>query len=256
MTYKELKAWQKADAFTMDDMSIVKPDPQGFLTKQSNKVPARERWKPRLDSMPFAVVNSLLVAHNSLLFVSLVMFTLLLPLSPLAAGTAEAAESRYKRTIESYALPDVVLVNQDGKKVRLKNLLSSGRPVIVDFIFGTCTTICPVLSAGFTNLQQKLGPDSPKVHLVSISIDPENDTPQVMKDYLKRFRAKPGWDFLTGSRRDIDSVMKAFDAYIPNKMSHYAVNFIKAPNANTWVRINGLMSSAEFLAECRKAGIP
>ena len=189
-----------------------------------------------------------MTVYKKILFAAFLMLCVM-------GGAAEAADSRYKRTVESYTMPDVVLVNQDGKKVRLKNLLLSDRPVIVDFIFGTCTTICPVLSAGFTNLQHKLGPDSQKVHLVSISIDPENDTPKIMKDYLKRFRAKPGWDFLTGSRRDIDSVMKAFNAYIPNKMSHYAVNFIKAPGADTWVRINGLMSSADFMAECEKAGI-
>jgi protein SCO1/2 len=179
-----------------------------------------------------------------------------LALAPcIMGGSAEAAERKYQRTVETYTIPDVVLINQDGKKVRLRKLLLSEKPVIVDFIFGTCTTICPVLSAGFSNLQHKLGPESGKVSLVSISIDPENDTPKVMKDYLKRFRAKPGWDFLSGSRKDIDSVMKAFDAYIPNKMSHFAVNFIKAPDADTWVRINGLMSSADFMSEGEKAGI-
>jgi len=167
----------------------------------------------------------------------------------------EASDKKYERSVETYTIPDVVLVNQDGKKVRLRNLLLSERPVIVDFIFGTCTTICPVLSAGFSNLQHKLGPESGKVSLVSISIDPENDTPKVMKDYLQRFRAKPGWDFLSGSRNDIDSVMKAFDAYMPNKMSHYPLNFIRRPADNKWVRLYGLMSSADFMREGEKAGI-
>ena len=170
-------------------------------------------------------------------------------------GPAEAADKKYQRSVETYTIPDVVLINQDGKKVRLRNLLLSEKPVIVDFIFGTCTTICPVLSAGFTNLQHKLGPESGKVSLVSISIDPENDTPKVMKDYLKRFRAKPGWDFLSGSRTDIDSVMKAFDAFMPNKMAHYPLNFIRSPADRKWVRLYGLMSSADFMSECEKAGL-
>jgi protein SCO1 len=139
--------------------------------------------------------------------------------------------------------------------VLLKDLLNSDKPVIVEFIFATCTTICPVLSAGFTNLQQKIAPDTQKVRLVSISIDPENDTPKAMKEYLKRYRSKPGWDFLTGSRPDIDRVMHAFNAYIPNKMLHYPLTFIGLPNSGKWVRINGLMSTSEFMAECRKAGI-
>ena len=168
---------------------------------------------------------------------------------------SEAAPAPYKRTVENYSIPDLVLVNQNGKKVQLKSLLTSSKPVVVDFIFGTCTTICPILSVGYTNLQQKLGADSQKVQLVSISIDPENDSPNNMKDYLKRYQAKPGWDFLTGSRADIDKVMYAFNAYIPNKMSHYPLTIIRTPADGKWVRIFGLLSSSEFMEETRKAGI-
>lgn len=167
-----------------------------------------------------------------------------------------AAETKYQRTIENYAMPDVVLVNQNGARVRFKELMQSNKPVIVDFIFGTCTTICPILSVSFANFQQKLGPDSPKVQLVSISIDPENDSPKVMKEYLKRYRAKPGWDFLTGSRADIDKVMYAFNAYIPNKMSHFPLTLIRSSKDGKWIRIFGLMGSSEFFEECRKVGIP
>ena len=170
-------------------------------------------------------------------------------------GLPAQAPAPMVRTIESYTVPDVVLVNQDGTKVKLKAMLESGEPVIVDFIFGTCTTICPVLSAGYANLQAKLPPGASKLHLVSISIDPENDTPKVMRDYLKRYRAKPGWDFLTGRREDVDTVMRAFNAYIPNKMSHYPLTMIRDPKTGKWIRIFGLMSSSEFVAECRKVGI-
>jgi protein SCO1/2 len=170
-------------------------------------------------------------------------------------GYANAEDKKYKRTREKYAIPDVVLINQNGQKVHLQNLMQTGKPVILDFVFGTCTTICPILSAGFANLQQKLGTDAQKVHLVSISIDPEHDTPKVMADYLKRYRAKPGWDFLTGSRADIDKVMYAFNAYISNKMYHYPLTLIKTPGESNWIRIYGLLSSSEFMAECNKAGI-
>ena len=162
---------------------------------------------------------------------------------------AGAAEKRYQRSVEKYTVPDVVLVNQDGSKVRFKSFLETDRPVMLDFIYGTCTTICPVLSASFVNLQQKLGADVHKVRLVSISIDPENDTPKVMKDYLKKYRAKPGWDFFTGSRADIDQVMRAFSAYIPNKMSHFPLTLIRSPKDGRWIRINGLMSSSELMDE-------
>lgn len=190
------------------------------------------------------------------LFIETLRFLLIIPVVLISmTGMVDAATTTYKRTTESYLMPDVTLINQDGKRIRFKSLMESDKPVVVDFIFGTCTTICPILSAGFTNLQKKLGADSTKVHLVSISIDPENDTPKIMKEYLKRYQAKPGWDFLTGSRKDIDRVMKAFDAYIPNKMSHYPLTLIRIPQNGQWVRIFGLLSSSEFVEETKKVGI-
>ena len=184
-----------------------------------------------------------------------ILLLLLLAVLPFVVQQAFAEELKYKRTIENYSMPDVTLVNQNGTKVKFKSLLDSRKPVVVDFIFGTCTTICPILSVGFANLQQKLGQDAQNVQLVSISIDPENDTPKIMKQYLKRYAAKPGWDFLTGSRADIDRVMYAFNAYIPNKMSHYPLTLIRTPSDGKWIRIFGLLSSSEFLDETRKAGI-
>lgn len=165
--------------------------------------------------------------------------------------TACAAPA-YQRTLEKYTVPDVTLINQDGKRVKLGSLVDSGKPVVVDFIYGTCTTICPVLSAGYTNFQRKLGSNTRAVQLISISIDPEHDTPAVMKKYLKNYRAQPGWDFLTGSRENIDRVMRAFDAYIPNKMSHYPIMFMKAPGDLQWVRIYGLIGTSDFMNEYTK----
>jgi len=189
--------------------------------------------------IPFLQISSLVVIF---------LFVCIIPVRP-----THAADIRYKRSIEKYNIPDVVLINQDGKKVRLQSLLNSDVPVIVDFIYGTCTTICPVLSAGYVNLQRKLDADNQKVRLISITIDPENDSPKVMKEYLKRYRAKPGWDFLTGSRADIDTVMRAFNAYIPDKMSHYPLNMIRMPKNGNWVRLFGLMSTKEFLNEYQQA---
>jgi len=193
--------------------------------------------------------------NKIVLFRQRIFLLLITAMLTIGAGSSPAADKSYQRTIENYNLPDVVLINQDGKKVRLKSIVNSDKPVVVDFIFGTCTTICPILSVGYANLQKKLGTDSQRVHLVSISIDPEHDTPKVMKEYLKRYSARPGWDFLTGSRTDIDKVMKAFNAYIPNKMSHYPLTLIKSPHESHWIRIFGLLSSSEFMEETRKSGI-
>ncbi len=178
----------------------------------------------------------------------------LLPILALciAATPALAAERRYERSVQNYTIPDVVLINQDGEEVHLKTFVEGDQPVVVDFIYGTCTTICPVLSAGYVNLQKKLAKEGRKVRLISITIDPENDTPKVMKDYLKRYRAAAGWDFLTGSRADIEKVMTAFNAYIPDKMSHYPLNMIRNPKDGSWVRLLGIISSKDFMAEYKQ----
>jgi len=168
------------------------------------------------------------------------------------AVPAEARQS-YKRTTEKYKVPDVTLINQQGVKVPLRNILQSGRPVMFDFIYTTCTTICPVLSAGFTNFQRKMGADAAKAHLVSISIDPENDIPPKMREYLMRYQARPGWDFLTGSRSDIDKVIAAFDTGASNKMSHLPIIIIWSPATGTWTRIYGLLGTTDLIEEYKRA---
>ena len=189
--------------------------------------------------------------HTSLPALVVAGLVCLVTLITSPVGSALAAPA-YERTLERLSIPDVTLINQDGKRVKLLALVNSGKPVVVDFIYGTCTTICPVLSAGYTNFQRKLGADTRSVQLISVSIDPENDGPAVMKKYLKNYRAQPGWDFLTGSREDINRVMRAFDAYIPNKMSHFPIMFLKAPGDEQWVRIYGLIGTSDFIKEYTK----
>jgi protein SCO1 len=174
------------------------------------------------------------------IFLSAVFFSLV--------GQVEAAP-KYKRTVEKYKVPDVTLVNQEGERVHLKSLLEGDKPVILDFIYGTCTTICPVLSIGFSHFQKQLGADVVNVRLVSISIDPDNDTPQVMKEYLARYNAREGWDFLSGKREDVILVMKAFDAYVVNKMNHYPLTILHAPGSKHWIRITELLGSSDLMRE-------
>ena len=168
-------------------------------------------------------------------------------------GQVQAAtKEKYKRTVENYIVPDIMLVNQDGVKVNLRTLLSSKKVVMVDFIFTTCTTICPVLSAGFSNFQKRIGSDSKNVHLVSISIDPEHDTPKKMKEYLKRYDAQPGWDFLTGTRKDIKMVLDALNAYTVDKMYHLPLALLHSSADSQWVRIYGLIGTSDLIAEYEK----
>jgi len=161
------------------------------------------------------------------------------------------SKGAYARSVKHYTVPAVTLLNQDGKRVNIKSLVDSGKPVIVNFIYTTCTTICPVLSASFTNLRKELGADLDKYQFISISIDPEHDRPEQMKKYLSRFTNQKGWDFLTGSREDIGRVLKAFDAVVADKMSHEPLYLLRGKHSDEWVRIKGLTWSTDLLNELK-----
>jgi protein SCO1/2 len=166
---------------------------------------------------------------------------------PLAHG-----KMYYKRTVEKYTIPDVTLITQEGKEVHLKSILDSEKPVVLDFIYGTCTTICPILSVGYAHFQKELGPEADSVQLVSISIDPDNDTPELMRAYLQRYGAQPGWDILTGKRENVVAVLTEFDAYVTNKMNHFPLTLLHAPGSDTWIRLDGLLSASDIMKEFKK----
>ena len=177
---------------------------------------------------------------------------LLAVVAPALAAIAWGEEGAgYRRTVARYEVPDLALVNQDGARVRLPQALAADKPVVLNFFFSTCTTVCPVLSAGFSTLQKTLGAQAREVRLVSIAIDPDHDTPEVLRGYRERFGAGPEWELLTGSREDIDRVLRAFEAYSPNKMTHRPLSFLRPPGGDSWVRIDGLIGVSDLMAEYR-----
>jgi protein SCO1/2 len=176
-----------------------------------------------------------------------------LAISETQIGVQAADLPEYKRSVHDYSIPDVTLINQDGKKFKFRELTRQGKVVILDFIFGTCTTICPVLSASFVNFQNRLGLETSKVHLVSVSIDPEHDSPSVLREYLRKFRAKPGWDFYTGRKEDVESITNSFGAYTSDKMAHFPLTFVYSPVQRRWFRIDGLIATSQLMQEYEKA---
>lgn len=155
----------------------------------------------------------------------------------------------YSRSLHDYQLPDVEVVNMAGEKTSLLEEVNSGKPVMVNFIFTTCTTICPVMSATFAQVQSELGTESDAVRMISFSIDPEHDTPERLREYAGRFNAGPQWQFLTGSLANSVAIQKAFDVYRGNKMNHEPTTLMKGADGNTWVRIDGLARAADIVAE-------
>jgi len=166
---------------------------------------------------------------------------------PHAAHRAMMNKANYQVSDVAYDVPNVSLLDSEGSAVALKALLDSGQPVALNFIFTTCTTICPVMTVTFAQMQQLLGPDAGRVHLVSISIDPEYDRPEVLAAYAQQFKAGDNWTFLTGGTDDIVAVLKSFDSYAGAKMNHKPVTLLKNPESAAWIRIDGL-ANGESLA--------
>lgn len=168
---------------------------------------------------------------------------------PHAHHRAAMQNPGYQVSDHDYVIPDVRLLDRSGSDIALQSLLDSGRPVALNFIFTTCTTICPVMTVTFAQMQQVLGPDAERVHLVSISIDPQYDRPAILEAYARQFRAGDNWTFLTGDTSDIVTVLRSFDSYTGSKMSHRAVTLLKRPESSTWTRIDGLPNGETLARE-------
>ncbi len=161
--------------------------------------------------------------------------------------------SELKRTTERYSPAQVRLRDQFGNKVSIDDLLGQDKPVLVNFIYTTCTAICPPMSATFSKVQADLGADAEKIVMISISIDPEHDSPDVLQAYAKRFKAKSQWIFLTGSLDDSIKVQQSFNAYHGDKMNHSPLTLFRASKKEQWIRYEGFADAADLVNETRAA---
>lgn len=141
-----------------------------------NRAPLRNAtvWKATLVLIPFVTVALLLWLRH-----------------------VEVSALRH-RTVSSYGtVPSFQLVNQNGHPFGSAQL--AGKIWIADFVFTSCPGPCPMISSRMSELQKPL--EKTDVHLVSFTVDPEKDTPEVLRSYAERLRADPGrWDFLTGAK--------------------------------------------------------
>lgn len=170
---------------------------------------------------------------------------------PHAAHRAAMQKTSYSATTERYSVPEVSLLDQSGDSVALRTLLESDKPVALNFIFTTCTTICPVMTATFAQMRRDLGDQADEVRLVSISIDPEYDRPEVLEAYAERFDARGDWTFLTGDLTDIMPVLTSFRAYAGTKTNHQPLTFLRRPQSLDWTRIDGLASGEDLAREVK-----
>ncbi len=125
--------------------------------------------------------------------------------------------------------------------------LIKNKTVAINFIFTTCTTICPPLTATFRRVQQELGKTGQNVHLISVSVDPSIDTPERLHDFAAKFNAGPGWTFVTGEKSEIDGLLKALGVAVADKNDHTPLILIGNDLTGFWTRTYGLSSPATLI---------
>lgn len=145
-------------------------------------------------------------------------------------------------------IPDVELLDQNGRKVHFYTDLVKGQTVVINFIFTTCTTICPPLGATFARVQKELGDKAGRdVRFISISVDPVTDTPERLKAWGAKFHAGDGWTFVTGSKPQLDELLRALGASTARPEDHSPTVLIGNDARGNWTRTYGLAKTSQLV---------
>jgi protein SCO1/2 len=146
-------------------------------------------------------------------------------------------------------IPDVALIDQNGRDVRFASDVVKGRVVAINFIFTACKAACPSIGLNFAKLQDflvdRIGKDCV---LVTVSVDPVNDRPEDMKAWPMRhqFEVRPGWSLLTGTKANVDRLLKALNSFSPDRQSHSQMIVVGDPTKGSWRRVGALSDPAKL----------
>lgn len=173
------------------------------------------------------------------LVLALVLLALVAPVRAQQTATPQA--------IDRPEIPDIPVVTQDGREVQFYSDLVRGRTVAVNFIFTTCTTICPPLGLNFGRLRQQLGERAGRdLFLLSVSVDPGNDTPERLRAWSEKFGAGPGWTLVTGKPAEVTRLLKALGAFNADVRAHTPLILLGNDQTGRWTRTYGLAPPAEL----------
>lgn len=167
-------------------------------------------------------------------------------------GTESQKSSEKGRTPAQTAagyFPNTILITQDNQKVKFYDDLLKDKLVVINFMFTTCTAICPPMTANLKKVQTLLGERSTEVSLISISVDPLTDTPERLKDYANKFRVQPGWYFLTGDKANVDVVLRKLGGHVADKNEHAALLIIGNVATGEWKKVYALAKPTDIATQ-------
>jgi protein SCO1/2 len=163
------------------------------------------------------------------------------PSQPSAPSTGEQTPAQRYFT-------DVVLINQNGEKMRLYSDLIKGKVVVINSFFATCQGSCLPMNRNIQKVQEALGEHVGKeVHIISISVDPTVDTPASLKEYAKKINARQGWYFLSGDKANVEFALRKLGQYVEDKQEHTNIIIIGNERTGLWKKAFGLARSDELI---------
>ena len=155
-------------------------------------------------------------------------------------------------------IPDVDCLDQNGKKLRFRTDLVKDKVVVISFIFTKCTAVCPIIGEGVARLQTALGDRAGRdVHLISVSTDPVTDTPEKLKAWGARLKAKEDWTMVTGEKAEMDRLLKVLTGGVSGNKTHEPLLLIGNEAKNIWTQTYAYESPAKIIQQIdRVSGTP
>jgi protein SCO1/2 len=126
-------------------------------------------------------------------------------------------------------------------------VVDDGRPVMLNFVYTTCTAVCPITSQVFAEVRGLLGEHRDHVNMVSVSIDPEHDTPRALKTYAKKYGAYGTWTHITSTTAGSVMIQRAFEVWRGDKMNHTPTTFIRCSPSKPWIRFDGFATPQDLV---------
>jgi protein SCO1/2 len=170
------------------------------------------------------------------------------PVPPMPSSLKESPAKAVAPSPAEKYFSDVELINQDGQKMRFYSDVLKDKVVVINTFFTTCTSVCPPMNRNLERIQEALGERLGKdAFLVSISVDPETDTPPRLKEYSRRFHARPGWIFLTGKKENVNWALYKLGQYVETKDDHTTIIIIGNEPKGLWKKAFGLAKPDELM---------
>lgn len=169
------------------------------------------------------------------------------PSPPSSLENQKAAPGETPSPAKKY-FSDVELIDQNGQKVRFYSDVLKDKVVVINTFFTTCVSVCPPMNRNMEKIQEALGDRlGTAAFLVSISVDPETDTPPRLKEYSRRFHARPGWVFLTGKKENVNWALYKLGQYVEAKDDHSTIIIIGNEPKGLWKKALGLAKADELM---------